>query len=1203
MDTFETDINENSIQKMIKKGRKEYEKEMDNTKTLEIQEPPTITSKRLNEQLIDMLEKISKLMQQKGDYIRSRIYSRAQDTVLSETEDIIDVKQLEGKPNIGPTIMAKMQEYVTTGTLPLFEREKENPITWLTEIHGIGPKKATELAGKGIKTIEELREKQEDLLNNTQKIGLKYYGDTSKRIPRAEIDEFNTVFKREFKKSAETDSQYEIVGSYRRGAKTSGDVDVIITSKNPQVFRNFVDSLKETGIIIEILSYGNTKCLVIAKLPNKQIARRVDFMYTPPDEYPFAVLYFTGSKAFNTVMRGYALKLQISLNEHGMYKKTKGKEKEEKLDKKVKTEEDIFKVLHLEYKKPEERIDGRSIQTTLPIISDKNSEKNKPDCYDSCETVPGGVCATGCSPSWTSPKLIGSRNWCHCNINGTDCDAHICSPEEKEKKEENKKTKPEAKKTSSVKKEGQDKPKRKYTKKNKNSPIKKNDEEKPKRKYTRKKKVEIIEKKEEAPKIESEELPELVPIITQQDLPKVEKKSSPNNKTMKKKILKDSEKTGKETMKKQATEKKPKLDKVGAKTHIMSFKENGISVLEKMSENDMENMIHVANDQYYNTKKPMLSDAEYDIIVEYMERTYPNNSVLAGVGAKVEKNKVTLPYEMASMDKIKPDTGALVSWKNKYSGPYVLSCKLDGVSGLYTTEGETPRLYTRGDGKVGQDITHLLKVLKLPKEPGYVVRGEFIIPKTVFEEKFQKTFANPRNLVSGIVNSKTIDEKARDLHFVAYEVIKPEMKPSEQMKKLEELGHKVVQHRFDEDITNESLSETLIDWRTNHTYEIDGVIVSDDRIHMRKSGNPEYAFAFKMVISDQVAEAKVLDVIWTPSKSGYLKPRVRIEPIRLGGVTIEYATGFNGNFIETNKIGIGAVIELVRSGDVIPHIKSVTTSAEKAKMPDVPYHWTDTHIDIILDDVSMDETVQEKNITAFFTGIEVDGLSSGNVKRLMKAGYNTVPKIIHMKKNDFEGVEGFKDKMINKIYDGIQDRLKKASLNEIMAASNLFGRGIGLKKITPIMNTYPEILNSKESPEQKKEMLTRIPGIGKENAKSFVENIDKFLMFMKEAKLMSKMEKEKLENTMKLEEDRKEEPEKDTSHPLYGKHVVMTKVRDKHIIEQLKLFGGILDDTMGKNTDILITKSYEDVSNKTKKAKEMGIPIYTPADFAKKYNL
>ena len=323
------------------------------------------------------------------------------------------------------------------------------------------------------------------------------------------------------------------------------------------------------------------------------------------------------------------------------------------------------------------------------------------------------------------------------------------------------------------------------------------------------------------------------------------------------------------------------------------------------------------------------------------------------------------------------------------------------VSGLYTTEGETAKLYTRGDGKVGQDITHLLKVLKLPKEKGYVVRGEFIILKSVFDEKYKKTFANPRNLVSGIVNSKTIDEKAKDLHFIAYEVIKPELKPSEQMKTLEELGHKVVQNRLDENITNETLSDTLIDWRTNYEYEIDGVIVTDDKIHIRKSGNPEHAFAFKMVISDQVAEAKVLDVIWTPSKSGYLKPRVRIEPIRLGGVTIEYATGFNGNFVETNKIGIGAVIELVRSGDVIPHIKSVTTPAEKAKMPDVSYHWTDTHVDIILDDISIDETVQEKNITAFFTSLEVDGLSSGNVKRLMKAGYNTIPKILHMKKNRF----------------------------------------------------------------------------------------------------------------------------------------------------------------------------------------------------------
>jgi NAD-dependent DNA ligase len=399
------------------------------------------------------------------------------------------------------------------------------------------------------------------------------------------------------------------------------------------------------------------------------------------------------------------------------------------------------------------------------------------------------------------------------------------------------------------------------------------------------------------------------------------------------------------------------------------------------------------------------------------------------------------------MDKIKPDTNALTTWKAKYTGPYVLSCKLDGVSGMF--DSETKKLYTRGDGKVGQDISHLVTRLRLnekvdPKTP-LVVRGEFIIPRRVFEDKYKDTFANPRNLVSGIINTKGADEKANDLHFVAYEIIHPQMNPSKQMETLTKLGYEVVQYKEtpSSKLTNENLSETLMDWRTKYMYDIDGVIVADDNIHPRKDGNPEHAFAFKMVISDQIAEAKVVDVIWTPSKSGYLKPRVRIEPIKLGGVTIEYATGFNGSYIETNKIGIGAVIQIIRSGDVIPHIKSVTTPAERAKMPTEPYHWTDTHIDIILDSADDNVTVREKNITAFFVGIEVDGLSKGNVARIMSAGFDTIPKILKMTKADFAKVDGFKEKTIEKIYHGIQNKVKSASLLAIMSSSNLFGRGIG----------------------------------------------------------------------------------------------------------------------------------------------------------------
>ena len=632
---------------------------------------------------------------------------------------------------------------------------------------------------------------------------------------------------------------------------------------------------------------------------------------------------------------------------------------------------------------------------------------------------------------------------------------------------------------------------------------------------------------------------------------------------------------------------------------IEQFKEKGISVLEPLQESELSNIIIETNKAYYN-KKPVLSDNQYDIIKEYVERKYPNNEAIAKVGAPIEKNKVKLPYEMPSMDKIKPDTNALTNWKSKYNSPYVVSCKLDGVSGMYSTEGDKPKLYTRGDGKLGQDISHLIKVLELPNHKDTVVRGEFIIPKAVFDEKYKEKFANPRNLVSGIINSKTLDDKVKDLHFVAYEVIKPLIKPSEQMKILKELRHEVVMNKTVDELSNEMLSETLLDWRKNYDYEIDGVIVIEDKVHDRISGNPEYAFAFKMVISDQMAEAKVVDVIWSASKSGYLKPRVQIEPIKLGGVTIEYATGFNGKFIEDNKIGIGAVIQIIRSGDVIPYIKSITTPADKAKMPDVPYIWTDTHVDIIIENVADDITVREKNITAFFVELEVDGLSGGNVKRIMKAGYDTIPKILKMSKTDFEKVEGFKEKMINKVQEGIKEKVAGANLLKIMVASNMLGRGLGERKIKPILDKFPTILTTQESNEEKVTMLKTIDGIGPENAKSFVANIPAFLNFLKECELEDKLNGTKSSLTNTLRETSIKEPQ-DTSNQLYGKKIVMTKVRDKEIIEHLKKVGGTLEDNMKKDIFILIVKSHEDVSNKTKYATENNIPIMTPEEFKEKY--
>jgi DNA polymerase/3'-5' exonuclease PolX len=189
-------------------------------------------SKRYNEEFIDLMDKLSNIMIKQGEPFRARAYQKAQETIISYPSDITNINQLKGLPNIGSTILEKLNEYIRTGTLRVLEREKTNPINILGEIYGIGPKKAKELVNAGISSIENLKERQEELLNDIQKIGLQYHEEIQKRIPRSEIEEYEKLFKSIFKNiSNDETANFEIVGSYRRGALSSGDIDVIITGQ------------------------------------------------------------------------------------------------------------------------------------------------------------------------------------------------------------------------------------------------------------------------------------------------------------------------------------------------------------------------------------------------------------------------------------------------------------------------------------------------------------------------------------------------------------------------------------------------------------------------------------------------------------------------------------------------------------------------------------------------------------------------------------------------------------------------------------------------------------------------------------------------------------------------------------------------------------------------------------------------------------
>jgi NAD-dependent DNA ligase len=657
---------------------------------------------------------------------------------------------------------------------------------------------------------------------------------------------------------------------------------------------------------------------------------------------------------------------------------------------------------------------------------------------------------------------------------------------------------------------------------------------------------------------------------------------------------------------------------------IQHFKEGGIHVLETLTEDVLNGILIETNKAYYNETlgtPTLMTDNEYDIVKEFIERKFPKNTVVDQVGAPAERNKVRLPFNMPSMDKIKPDTTVVETWKRKYPGPYVISCKLDGVSGLYTTtgQGNVPKLYTRGNGSVGQDVSHFIPYLNLPAIPNIVIRGEFIMLKATFSEKYQTTFANPRNLVAGIINRQTIDEKIRDVHFVGYEVIIPSAKPSEQMQELLRIGCETVHHMVASAITNGSLSETLVDWRTNSPYEIDGIIVADDRIYERTDGNPDHAFAFKMVLSEQMAEAKVVDVIWTASKDGYLKPRVQIEPIRLGGVTIEFATGFNAAFIETQRIGVGALIQLIRSGDVIPYIKSVISPAERPKMPQVEYEWNATHVDIVLLNKATDFTVRIKNIAGFFKDIEVDGLGEKNVERIFTAGFDTIPKIVHMTQADFLTVDGFKEKTATKLREGIRDKLAKASIVTLMAASGAFGRGFGERKIGPIMEEYPNILTSNLPNTLNVARVATVKGMSKTSAQLFVDNIPAFLGLMTECGLTEKYNRTHTVTSISSEQPQnfvvattttaqapvpaqaQGQTTNNTSHVLYKKSVVMSGTRDKTLTDLLKGVGATLGSSVSKNTFAVVTDDKEATTGKVSTARQLAIPIFTPTEFMAAY--
>lgn len=297
----------------------------------------------------------------------ARAYATAIQALQGLPGPITKLEDVKGVKGVGAKIQLKIEEILTTGKLKAAEEVRAKlPLESyeiLQKVHGIGPAKAKALVAAGITSLEQLRKASSEnakLLTAAQKLGVTYYEDALLRIPREEMEEHESLI------LSGLDSQFAgtVVGSYRRGATSSGDIDVLLTlpdtmSKKAQgeLFTEMVTLFKEI-YIVDTLSSGPTKFLGYSRLDETHPVRRLDLLMVPKSEYAYAILYFTGSQQFNVAFRSYALDKGYTLNEHRMEPTKEGVSPVPPME----TEEDIFRFLGLAYVEPLNRRDERDLQ-------------------------------------------------------------------------------------------------------------------------------------------------------------------------------------------------------------------------------------------------------------------------------------------------------------------------------------------------------------------------------------------------------------------------------------------------------------------------------------------------------------------------------------------------------------------------------------------------------------------------------------------------------------------------------------------------------------------------------------------------------------------------------------------------------------------------------------------------------------------------
>lgn len=612
--------------------------------------------------------------------------------------------------------------------------------------------------------------------------------------------------------------------------------------------------------------------------------------------------------------------------------------------------------------------------------------------------------------------------------------------------------------------------------------------------------------------------------------------------------------------------------------------------------------------EMYRIGKPIISDAKYDQLMEELALLSPDDELLHKVGHVVsDDRKSRLPIEMASMNKIKT-IDDINDWCRLKSIPktekVIITPKFDGLS-LCVNE-ETGEAWTRGDGEFGQKSNEHYKLIQnhlkqFASPVGFEFEytyGEVMMPKKVFINDYSNDFANPRNLVSGLLNSKEATEPLKDCQYIKYGAIineKHKFKFTTKQEIINSLNRgqdiKVNYHICKlSDLTEEMLIELFHKWSVD--YEIDGLIIEVNDLKLQEklgretsSNNPVWARAFKHASFEQSAESVVTGISWNISKQGYLKPTLHIKPVKLDGVIVSNVTGNNARFVKDLGLGVGAKVLVKRSGMVIPIIADVIETVDFV-MPDVPnIEWNDNGVEL----VTTTETDEQKfkKVVSFFEILEAKGVSEGIIKQFWEARvlvgaagnrkevdmvdktsfHSALKDILNLTQNDMLQIYRFGKRKAEIVHTSIQNCIKGVSLSKLQHATGIF-KGLGSKKLALLehFTTKPSITD-----------VMSVEGFAEISAKSYVDSYDEFFEFIKDLPIT-------IEESVKVDL---------TGDDMVGKTFVFTGVRRTDLEEQIESRGGKIASGVSKNTTHLVMKSVGSGSSKEKKAIELGVEIIT----------